>query len=201
MAAFVIHFIIYFDNIFYNFLKKILYFYLTKYILKCIMYLEVKGRIVRKMLDMNNVEIKTGDVVEISGAYFKNDNGLYFVEHSAGDPGWSGSDHCMRKISKTGKLSTAKRNICFWPISIATNSWMKRIEAKQWNDEHARIQVRGDIDRSKVAEHFLEKAKDMIPEIERLSWNFGDDCQCVKDQKEIKVFLESIAKEIQSKSE
>ena len=28
------------------------------------------------MLDMNNVEIKTGDVVEISGAYFKNDNGL-----------------------------------------------------------------------------------------------------------------------------
>ena len=57
------------------------------------------------MLDMNNVEIKTGDVVEISGAYFKNHNGLYFVEHSAGDPGWSGSDHSLRKISKTGKLT------------------------------------------------------------------------------------------------
>ena len=29
------------------------------------------------MLDKNGIEIKTGDVVEITGAYFKNDNGLY----------------------------------------------------------------------------------------------------------------------------
>lgn len=42
------------------------------------------------MLDKNGVEIKTGDIVEISGAYFKNDNGLYFVTHSPGDPTWSG---------------------------------------------------------------------------------------------------------------
>ena len=41
------------------------------------------------MLDKNGIEIKTGDVVEITGAYFKNDNGLYFVERSAGDPGLS----------------------------------------------------------------------------------------------------------------
>ena len=109
------------------------------------------------MLDMNNVEIKTGDIVEIS----------------AGDPGWSGSDHCLRKISKTGKLSTAKHNICFWPIMITTNSWMKRAEAKQWNAEHARIQVRNDIDRSKVAGHFMSEAESMIPAIERMSWDFG----------------------------
>ncbi len=44
MAAFPIHFKMYFDNNLYNFLKKILYFFLTKYILKCIMYLEVKER-------------------------------------------------------------------------------------------------------------------------------------------------------------
>ncbi len=150
------------------------------------------------MLDMNNVEIKTGDIVEISGAYFKNDNGLYFVERSAGDPGWSGSDHCLRKISKTGKLSTAKHNICFWPIMITTNSWMKRAEAKQWNAEHARIQVRNDIDRSKVAGHFMSEAESMIPAIERMSWDFGKDSKCVMDQKERKSFLESIAKEILS---
>ncbi len=150
------------------------------------------------MLDMNNVEIKTGDVVEISGAYFKNDNGLYFVERSAGDPGWSGSDYCLRKISKTGKLSTAKHNICFWPIMITTNSWMKRVEAKQWNTEHARIQVRNDIDRSKVAGHFMSEAESMISAIERMSWDFGKDSKCVMDQKERKSFLESIAKEILS---
>ena len=35
------------------------------------------------MLDKNGMEIKTGMVVEIKDAFFKNDNGLYFVEHSA----------------------------------------------------------------------------------------------------------------------
>ena len=113
------------------------------------------------MLDKNGIEIKTGDVVEITGAYFKNDNGLYFVEHSAGDPGWCGKDHCLRKISKTGKISTAKYNLCFWPISIATNSWMKRAEAKQWNAEHAEITIRTDIDRTRIAEHFREEAAGM----------------------------------------
>jgi hypothetical protein len=44
MAAFPIHFKMYFDNNFYNFLKKILYFLLTKYILKCIIISEVEER-------------------------------------------------------------------------------------------------------------------------------------------------------------
>ena len=30
------------------------------------------------MRDRNGIEIKSGDVVRISNAYFKNDNGLYF---------------------------------------------------------------------------------------------------------------------------
>mgnify|MGYP000164000057 CR=1 FL=1 len=64
------------------------------------------------------MEIKTGMVVEIKDAFFKNDNGFYFVEHSAGDPDWCGSDHSLRKISKRGKISQAKHNLCFWPIGI-----------------------------------------------------------------------------------
>lgn len=72
------------------------------------------------MLDKNGMEIKTGMVVEIKDAFFKNDNGLYFVEHSAGDPDWCGSDHSLRKISKRGKISQAKHNICFWPIEFSS---------------------------------------------------------------------------------
>ena len=34
------------------------------------------------MVDKNGVEMKTGDVVLISGAFFKNDNGLWFIERS-----------------------------------------------------------------------------------------------------------------------
>lgn len=36
------------------------------------------------MLDKNGMEIKTGMVVEIKDAFFKNDNGLYFVETPPG---------------------------------------------------------------------------------------------------------------------
>lgn len=61
------------------------------------------------MLDKNGVEIKTGDVVEIRGAYFKNDNGFWWAENSAGDPNWTGKDYSLRKISKTGKISKASR--------------------------------------------------------------------------------------------
>ena len=57
------------------------------------------------MTDKNGVEIKTGMVVRISGAYFKKDNGLYYVDSSPGDPSWCGKDHCLRKITRKGEIS------------------------------------------------------------------------------------------------
>lgn len=125
------------------------------------------------MLDKNGVEIKTGDVVEIRGAYFKNDNGFWYVENSAGDPNWTGKDYSLRKISKTGKISKASRNICFWPIMIVTNNWAKRAEAKAWNQEHATIEVKKDIDRKEIANHFIEQAEEMDDQIRYSEYNFG----------------------------
>ena len=58
------------------------------------------------MQDKNGIEIKTGDIVKISGAYFKNDNGLYFVTASPGDPSWCGSSHSLKRISKAGRHDT-----------------------------------------------------------------------------------------------
>lgn len=94
------------------------------------------------MLDKNGVEIKTGDIVEISGAYFKNDNGLYFVTHSPGDPTWSGRDYSLKRISKYGKISKAKYNLCFWPISVFVSDRFKAAQATSWNREHATIEVK-----------------------------------------------------------
>lgn len=54
------------------------------------------------MFDKNGVEIRTGHIVKVTGAFFKNDNGLYYVEHSPGDPSWSGQDHCLKKVCKDG---------------------------------------------------------------------------------------------------
>jgi hypothetical protein len=148
------------------------------------------------MIDKNGIEIKTGDVVEITGAFFKNDNGLYFVEHSAGDPDWCGSDHSLRKISKKGKISTAKYNIGFWPIMITTNSWEKRIEARSWNSEHAEIEVKRDIDRSEIAKHFQEEAENMDSEIKRIAWSFGEDNPQVLKNKAIKEHYNSVSNRI-----
>ena len=91
------------------------------------------------MTDKNGIEIKTGDIVEITGSYFKTDNGFYFVERSEGDPGWLGSDYCLHKISKRGKISQAKKNICFWPIAVFISDRAKTAEARKWNQEHAEI--------------------------------------------------------------
>lgn len=127
------------------------------------------------MLDMNGIEIKTGDVVEISGAYFKNDNGYYFVDKAPGNPGWLGSSYSLVKISKKGKISTAKRNLCSWPIGVYTNDPWKRAAAKEWNEENARIEVKDGIDRTEIAAHFQEEADSMEERIEWGRWNWGEE--------------------------
>lgn len=93
------------------------------------------------MKDKNGVEMKKGDVVVISGAYFKNDNGMWVVEHAPGDPDWFGSDYSLRKLNKDGSRSKAKNNICFWPIFITVSSYEKRLAAKAHNAKYAQIEV------------------------------------------------------------
>lgn len=145
------------------------------------------------MTDKNNRTMKTGDVVEITGAYFKNDNGLYFVEHTPGDPNWSGRDHCLRRIKRNGELSTAKDNICFWPISVYVNSRDKRAAANQWNQEHAEIEIKTFPHTEHIAAYFASEAASLDATIKRYTWDFGEDCQTVKDAKETQAFYRSIS--------
>lgn len=145
------------------------------------------------MTDKNNRTMKTGDVVEITGAYFKNDNGLYFVEHTPGDPNWSGRDHCLRRIKRNGELSTAKDNICFWPISVYVNSRDKRAAANQWNREHAEIEIKTFPHTEHIAAYFADEAASLDATIKRYTWDFGEDCQIVKDAKETQAFYRSIS--------
>ena len=145
------------------------------------------------MTDKNNRTMKTGDVVEITGAYFKNDNGLYFVEHTPGDPNWSGRDHCLRRIKRNGELSTAKDNLCFWPISAFVNSRDKRAAANQWNQEHAEIEIKTFPHTEHIAKFFAAEADSLDVTIKRYTWDFGEDCQTVKDTKETQAFYRSVA--------
>lgn len=148
------------------------------------------------MKDKNGVEIKTGMIVEISGAYFKSDNGLYYVEHSPGDPGWCGKDHCLKKISKAGKVSKAKYNICFWPIMV-TVSGPKYYEAKRWNAENATIEVKPALaNMSEVAAVFQEAADSMVEKIRRLAWDFGEYSDIVHQNEAIQAHYLEVARAI-----
>ena len=145
------------------------------------------------MTDKNNRTMKTGDVVEITGAYFKNDNGLYFVEHTPGDPNWSGRDHCLRRIKRNGELSTAKDNLCFWPIHAFVNSRDKRAAANQWNQAHAEIEIKAFPHTAHIAAYFADEAEKQDKEAQRCIWNLGEDHEVVKAIQATRNFLRSIS--------
>lgn len=150
------------------------------------------------MKDKNGIEIKTGMIVEITGAYFKSDNGFYFVAASPDDPSWYGRDYSLRKISKRGKVSTAKNSIGFWPIFVTVNSSVKGAEARTWNREHAAIEVRSIENMAEVAGYFRDKAADTVSRINRLAWDFGEGSPIVADHRKIAAFYEAVAQSIEA---
>lgn len=153
------------------------------------------------MLDKNGVEIRTGDVVRISGAYFKNDNGLWFVEHSPGDPSWCGSDHSLRRICRSGKLSTAKDNICFWPIAVFVSDRAKRAEAGAWNKAHAEIEVVQLPHKAEIIAHFLGEAQKLDPQIKRMGWDWGEDHPEVEKLRVLQAHYYAVAARVQEAAE
>ena len=143
------------------------------------------------MTDKNGVELKTGQIVEIAGAYFKNDNGLWFIAHSPGDPCWSGSDCSLHRVAKSGRPSTAKDNLGFWPICIFTNDRAKRVEGNAWNKEHATIEVKDGI-----KAYFQQEAEEHAQEIDRLVWLFGRDSEAAEPHRRAEDFLRGLLAEI-----
>lgn len=148
------------------------------------------------MLDKNGVELKAGMVVEITGAYFKNDNGFWFVENAPGDPSWYGSDCCLKKISKAGKISVAKHNICFWPISVFVSDRCKAAEADRWNKANAQIEVKAIKNMAEVVAHFEAKAEGLRETIRREEWDFGEDSEVVKKDRGIMAHYLAVAEAV-----
>lgn len=147
------------------------------------------------MLDKNGVEIKTGAIVRISGAFFKNDNGLWLVTNSPADPSWCGSDHGLVKISSGGKISTAKYRHGSWPLMVFTNDRFKRAEATAWNNEHAEIEVLpgGVRDWSGVRDYFETKAQDVREALKWDVWNFGESSETARRNRVLLAHYEAVA--------
>lgn len=148
------------------------------------------------MLDKNGMELQAGMVVEITGAYFKNDNGFWFVENAPGDPSWYGSDCCLKKISKAGKISVAKRNICFWPIGVFVSDRCKAAEADRWNKANAQIEVKAIKNMAEIVAHFEAKAEGLRETIRREEWDFGEDSEVVKKDRRIMAHYLAVAEAV-----
>lgn len=111
------------------------------------------------MKDTNGIEMETGMIVEIKDAYFKNDNGLWFIDNTPGDPNWCGDEYSLHKLCKNGKPSTARHKVAFWPLCSFCSDPSRNAAAKEYNEDHAKIIVRTDITTSFLVDYFAEKAE------------------------------------------
>lgn len=145
------------------------------------------------MVDKNGRQIQTGDVVLVSGGYFKSDNGLFAVIHAPGDPGWYGESCCLNKLCRSGKLSEGKYATAFWPIAVNAGSWRTKMDAKSWNAANAEILVVDDVNHSYIAENFMELAEHTQVAADLTRQSFGDDYDEVKRLENLKAFYISVA--------
>ena len=136
--------------------------------------------------------MKTGDIVQISNAYSKSYNGLYFVEHSPGDPGWLGTDYSLHRITKAGKLSTSKYNTHFWPLRTFSNNREYTAKADAWNAEHAQIAPATVKDLSQIAAHFQQKAEGAKKYADHYAWDWGEDHPEVQRGRACQALYESV---------
>lgn len=118
------------------------------------------------MKDLNGNTIQAGDIVEIRNAYFKNDNGFWFVEQDGTNEAYLGKDLTLKKICKNGKISKSKKSICFYPLKSFVNDAVKRYEADEWNKENATIQISKKIKNDEVLRFFEEKKQEHAEALE-----------------------------------
>ena len=122
--------------------------------------------------DKNGVLIQCGDVVLIENAYFKNDNGYWFVAQDGTNPAYSSSGLTMLKIGKRGKLSTAKYNLTFWPLVSFCSDRNKRYESDVHNKKNATIEVVDNIDKSDIICYFKKKINEDEEMIKYNEWHY-----------------------------
>lgn len=141
-------------------------------------------------------QMKTGDIVRITGAYFKNDNGLYVVTRSPGDPSWSGDYYSLTKVGVSGKLSTAKYNLGSWPIMVMVSGGAKAAEAKAWNAAHAEIHPAAVKDMSGVIDYFRAQAEECREMVEHYSPYWGAGSIDIANYRSAQEFYEAVVSDL-----
>lgn len=110
------------------------------------------------MTDKNGRTIQTGDVVRIENGYFKNSNGLFYVERGTDEPSGNYKDLWLHKISKKGEISIGKYAGETWPLRSYCSKASKNREARLHNEQYATIEVVDDVPKYAIADYFKCKA-------------------------------------------
>ena len=154
------------------------------------------------MIDKNGIRINAGDIVQITGAYFKNDNGFYYVEQDGTNPGYAADDTqvTLKKICRNGKISTTKYNIAFFPLHSYCSDPRKNAAADEWNKEHAAIEIIKNIDNSQVLAFFEDAAKKQRETAEYYSMRGYDWEHWCKQYEETAAWYEGVVERMSVKT-
>lgn len=143
---------------------------------------------------------KTGDIVEISDAFFKCDNGLFLVTKSYENPHYTceKGEYALKKISQNGKIN--KKSCTLFPLRAFVNDAKKRVEANAWNKENVKIKLAYVSDMSEVIAHFQEEADNAAARAKNYAWDWGEDSNVVKMEKDAAEFYQSVVNRLKSET-
>lgn len=143
---------------------------------------------------------KTGDIVEISGAFFKCDNGLFLVNKSYENPHYNceKGEYAFLKISKNGKIN--KKSCTLFPLRAFVNDAKKRVEANAWNKENVKIKLASVSDMSEVIAYFQEEADNAAARAKNIAWDWGEDSSVVKMEKSAAEFYQGVVDRLKSET-
>lgn len=146
---------------------------------------------------MDNITMKTGYIVKVSGAYSKAQNGLYVVITSPGDPTTSGRDYRLLRVTQAGKVSQSDRSTIDWPLRTWSNNRDYCTKANAWNKAHAEITHASVKDMSEIVAYFRVKSDDANKRAEHYAIQWGEDNRDAKLSREISAFYASVVSRIQ----
>jgi len=145
------------------------------------------------LTDKNGREMRTGNIVKVENAYFKNDNGYYYIAHTPGDITWCGNDYSLKKICQNGKISQASHTVAFWPLSAFCNDRAKNQAAREHNKQYATIEIIDTIDNSEVIAEFEREANAHAETAKTYSYRYGENSEVTLKTQQIGEFYQNLA--------
>lgn len=153
------------------------------------------------MKDKNGKEMRTGDIVKVSGAYTKRHNGYFVIEHTPGDASWLGSDYSLQRLKKNGEYSNGSYTTQFWPLCYFSNNETHNALAHEHDSQNATIEVVGNINTEFIIAHFEEESENSAKQAKVWEWRFGEDSETTKKAIERSEHYKKVVEYIKEKEE